>query len=99
MTVLLLLLAALAGALAVAAWVRTPEYDRPRMYPRQPERWAGITGQPAELRHALSTVLFWALAVFGLGVGGAVVSVIAPGQPFLALGVGGACGALTAVGT
>jgi hypothetical protein len=98
MTVLLLLLAALAGAVAVAAWVRTPEYDRPRMYPREPERWAGITGKPAQLRHGLSAVLFSALAAFGFGVGGALVSVIAPGQPLLALGVGAACGALTAVG-
>ena len=95
----LLLLAALAGATAVVAWVRTPESDRPRIYPREPERWAGITGRPAPLRHAFGTLLFWALAVFGLGLGGAVVEVFAPGETGLALAVGAVVGALLAVWT
>ncbi len=88
MTVPFLLLAALAGVVAVAAWVHTPDYDRPRIYPRDPERWAGITGKPASLRHGLRTLLFWALAAFGLGVGAAVASVFAPGEIGLGLVVG-----------
>src|SRR5215470_15763463 len=99
MTAPFLLLAALAGAVAVAAWVRTPEYDRPRIYPREPERWLGITGKPAPLRHALGTVLFWAVAAFGLGFGGAVTSVAVPGETELALVVGLAAGALLALAT
>jgi hypothetical protein len=91
-----LLLAALAGASAVVAWVRTPESDRPRIYPREPERWAGITGKPAPLHHAFGTLLFWALAVFGLGLGGAVVEAFAPGETGLALAVGAVVGALLA---
>jgi len=94
-----LLLAALAGAAAVAAWVRTPEYDRPRVFPREPERWAGITGKPAPLRHALGTVLFWALVAFGVGVGGAVVEAVAPGETELALAAGAVVGAVLALWT
>ena len=99
MTVPFLLLAALAGVVAVAAWVRTPEYDRPRIYPRDPERWAGITGKPASLRYGLPTLLFWVLAGFGLGVGGAVASVFAPGEIGLGLAVGAALGAALAIWT
>jgi hypothetical protein len=98
MTAPFLLLAALAGAVAVAAWVRTPEYDRPRIYPREPERWVGITGKPAPLRNALDTLLFWALVLFGLGLGGAVVAAFAPGQMVLAVVVGEGVGALLALG-
>jgi len=94
-----LLLAALAGAAAVAAWVRTPEYDRPRVFPREPERWAGITGKPAPLRHALGTLLFWALAAFGVGVGGAVVEAVAPGETETALAAGAVVGAVLALGS
>ncbi len=99
MTVPFLLVAALAGVVAVAAWVRTPEYDRPRIYPRDPERWAGITGKPASLRHGLRTLLFWAIAAFGLGVGGAVASAFAPGEIGLALAAGVALGAVLATWT
>src|SRR5678816_1838420 len=99
MTAPFLLLAALAGAVAAAAWVRTPEYDRPRIYPREPELWAGITGKPAALRHALGTLLFWAVAAFGLGLGGTVASAFAPGDPELALAVGLALGALLSLWT
>ena len=98
MIALLLLLAALAGAAAVTAWVRTPEYDRPRVYPREPERWAGITGKPASLRHGVGTLLFWAIALFGVGLGGAVVEAFAPGQTVLALILGAGLGVLLAVG-
>ena len=99
MTAPFLLLAALAGAATVAAWVRTPEYDRPRIYPREPERWSGITGKPAPLRHAFGTVLFWALAALGLGVGGAVVEALAAGETVLAMVVGAAFGGLIALRT
>jgi hypothetical protein len=99
MTAPFLLLAALAGAVAVAAWVRTPEYDRPRIYPREPERWVGITGKPAPLRHAFGTLLFWAVAAFGLGLGGAVVEALAPGETELALAVGTGLGAGLAFAT
>src|SRR6516162_10162841 len=88
MTVPFLLLAALAGAVAVVAWVRTPDHDRPRVYPREPERWAGITGKPASLRNAFGTLLFWAVAALGFGAAGALVSAFAPGNPALALTVG-----------
>jgi len=94
-----LLLAALAGAAAVVAWVRTPEYDRPRIYPREPERWAGITGKPAPLRNAFGTLLFWALAAFGVGVGGTVVEAFVPGETELALAAGAVLGALLALWT
>ncbi len=94
-----LLLAALAGALAVAAWIRTPDRDRPRIYPRNPEFWAGITGEPALLRYALGTVLFWAVAACGLGLGAAVVSLFAPGEIGVAVGVGTVVGAVLAVET
>ncbi len=97
MTAPFLLLAALAGSVAVAAWLRTPEYDRSRIYPREPERWAGMTGKPAPLRHALGTLLFWAVAVFGLGLGSAVTSAGAPGETGLALAVGLAAGAVLAL--
>jgi hypothetical protein len=93
-----LLLAALAGAAAVAAWVRTPEYDRPRIYPRDPERWAGITGKPAPLRHAFGTLLFWAVVLFGVGLGGGVVEAFAPGESVIALVVGLALGLVLALG-
>jgi len=99
MTFSYLLLAALAGAVAAAAWVRTPDHDRPRIYPREPERWAGITGKPASLRHALGTVLFWAVAALGLGVGGALGSLLAPGQLGLELGLGVLAGAVLALWT
>ena len=98
MTALFLLLAALAGAAAVAAWVRTPEYDRPRVYPRDPGRWGGITGKPASLRHAFDTLLFWALVLFGLGLGGAVLAAFSPGRTVLALVVGEGVGVLLALG-
>jgi len=98
MTAPFLLLAALAGAAAVAAWVRTPEYDRPRVYPREPGRWAGITGKPASIRHAFDTLLFWALVVFGLGLGGAVVAAFFPGRTVLAVVVGEGVGVLLALG-
>ena len=94
-----LLLAALAGAVAVTAWLRTPEYDRPRIYPREPERWAGITGKPAPLRHAFDTLLFWAVALSGLGIGGAAVAAFAPDETELALAVGVLVGALLALWT
>ncbi len=97
MTVPFLLLAALAGAVAVAAWVRTPDSDLPRIYPREPERWAGITGRPAPLGSALDTVLFWATAALGLGVAGALVAVALPGRLGLALVVGAAVGLFLAV--
>ena len=92
-----LLLAALAGALAVAAWIRTPDRDRPRIYPRNPELWAGITGEPAPLRDALGTVLFWAVAACGLGLGTALVSLFAPGEMGVAVAVGTVVGAVLAV--
>jgi|KBSMisStandDraft_5_1062788.scaffolds.fasta_scaffold92619_1 hypothetical protein len=94
-----LLLAALAGAAAVAAWVRTPDYDRPRVYPREPDRWAGITGKPAPFRHALGTLLFWAVALFGVGIGGAMVESVAPGESALALAGGAVLGVVLAVWT
>jgi hypothetical protein len=97
MTVPLLLLAALAGVVAVAAWVHTPEYDRPRIYPRDPERWAGITGKPASLRHGLRTLLFWAVAAFGLGIGGAGASLLVPGRVGLGIVVGVVLGAALAL--
>ena len=97
MIVAFLLLAAIAGAVAVAAWVRTPDYDRPRIYPREPERWGGITGKPASLRHGLGTLLFWAVVALGLGVGGAVVSLLAPGRAWLAPAVGALLGAALAL--
>ena len=99
MTLSYLLLAALAAAVAVAAWVRTPDHDRPRIYPREPERWAGITGKPASLRHAFGTVLFWAVAGVGLGIGGALGSVLVPARPGLALALGALAGAAVALWT
>src|SRR5215470_6917268 len=92
MTVPFLLLAALAGAVAVVAWVRTPDHDRPRVYPREPERWAGITGKPAPLRNAFGTALFWAVAGLGFFASAAVVSAFSPGKPGLALVVGAIVG-------
>jgi hypothetical protein len=92
MTVPFLLLAALAGAVAVVAWVRTPDHDRPRVYPREPERWAGITGKPAPLRNAFGTVLFWAVAGLGFFASAGVVSAFSPGKPGLALAVGAIVG-------
>ena len=97
MTVPFSLLAALTGAVAVVAWVRAPEFDRPRIYPQEPERWGGITGKPAGLRHAFGTLLFWAVAAFGLGLGAAVVSAVAPGETVLALTVGLALGTVLAL--
>jgi len=99
MTVPFLFLAALAGTVALTAWVRTPEYDRPRIYPRDPERWAGITGKPASLRHGVRTLLFWAVAGFGLGIGGAVAWAFAPREIGLGLAVGSALGAVLALRT
>jgi len=99
MTLPFLLLAALAGAVATVVWVQTPEYDRPRIYPRDPDLWAGITGKPAPLRHAFGTVLFWALFAFGLGVGGAVVSSLAPGEAGIAVAVGVVVGTALALWT
>ena len=92
-----LALAAVAGAVAAAAWVRTPEYDRPRIYPRDPELWAGITGKPAALRHGATTLLFWALAALGLGLGGALTSAIFPGS-WATLAVGALAGAALSLG-
>ncbi|HEY3587543.1 MAG TPA: hypothetical protein VGK85_10340, partial [Myxococcaceae bacterium] len=97
MITLFLLLAAFAGAAAVTAWVRTPEYDRPRVYPREPELWGGVTGKPASLRHGFGTLLFWAVALFGVGLGGVVVEAFAPGQTVLALIVGAGAGVLLAL--
>jgi len=97
MTIAFLLLAALAGALAVVAWVRAPDGDRPRIYPRDPQRWGGITGKPASLRHGLGTLLFRALFAVGLGAGGAVSSLLRPGRVGLALAVGVGTGAALAL--
>ena len=94
-----LLLAALAGALAVAAWIRTPDSGSPAHLPAESELWAGITGEPAPLRYALGTVLFWAVAACGLGLGGAVALLFAPGEIGLAVGVGTVVGAVLAVET
>ena len=99
MTLPFMLIAALAGALAVVAWIRTPDWDRPRIYPREPERWAGITGRPAPLQHALGTVLFWAVAAGGFGVAGAVVALFAPGEIGLQIEVGVVVGAALAIRT
>jgi hypothetical protein len=58
-----LLLAAVAAlVVAVAACLRTPDWDYPRAFPDAPEQWRGITGVPAPLRCGLGTVLFWSLA-------------------------------------
>src|SRR5215475_3652790 len=99
MTVPFLLLAALAGAVALVAWVRTPDHDRPRVYPRDPDRWAGITGKPASLRNAFGTVLFWAVAALGFFAAAAVVSAFAPAKPALALTVGAIVGVVLRVWT
>ncbi len=99
MALTFLLLAALAGAVATVAWIRTPDRDRPRIYPREPERWAGITGKPAPLRHALGSLLFWAVAVSGLGLTAAVVSLLVPGDVGLAVGAGAIVGAAFALRT
>jgi hypothetical protein len=93
-----LLLALLAGTLAsLLAWVRTPDWDRPRIFPGQPALWAGITGTPAPLRHALGTLLFWSLFVAGFGVGGLLVALAAPEAPVLSVAAGLMVGALTSV--
>ena len=98
MIALFLLLAAFAGGAAVTAWVRTPEYDRPRVYPREPELWGGVTGKPASLRHGFGTLLFWAVALFGVGLGGVVVEAFAPGHTVMGLIVGAGVGVLLALG-
>ena len=97
MTAPLLVLAGLAGAVAVAAWLRTPDRDRPRVYPRNPELWGGITGQPAPLRHALRTLLFWAVAAFGFALAAGLVSLFAPGELALSVAVGVVVGAVLAL--
>src|SRR5215813_13777 len=92
------LLALLAGAVAsLLAWMRTPDWDRPRIFPGQPALWGGITGTPAPLHHALGTLLFWTLFTAGFGVGGLLLALVAPDAPLLAVSAGAGVGALTAV--
>lgn len=79
--------------LGVGAWVRTPDPDRRRAYPSQPDRWLGVTGEPASLRHAVGTRLFY---LPGLAVAGAVLSALRLWMPVhgpVALSVAGAAGA------
>jgi hypothetical protein len=92
------LLALVAGAVAsLLTWVRTPDSDRPRIFPGRPELWAGITGTPAPLRHAVATLLFWTLFALGFGVGGLLIALVAPDAPLLAIAAGVAVGALTSL--
>jgi hypothetical protein len=94
------LLTLAAGAVvSLLAWVRTPDTDRPRVFPGQPALWGGITGTPAPLRHALGTLLFWSLFAAGFGAGGVLVALVAPDSPVLAVGAGIAVGLLTSVST
>jgi len=97
MTVPFLLLAAFAGAVAAVAWVRTPERDRPRIYPGEPERWAGITGTPAALRYGVWTLLFWAIAVGVFGAVAALISLLAPEPPVAGVAAGILAGGFVAV--
>jgi hypothetical protein len=41
--------------------------------------------------------MFWVLALAGVGLGGVVTSLLAPGRPLLAVGVGAVVGAVLAV--
>src|SRR5262249_24504656 len=95
---LLFLLALLAGAVvSLLAWERTPDWDRPRIFPEQPARWSGIIGTPAPLHHAFGTLLFWSLFTAGFGVAGLLLALVAPDAPLLAIGAGAGVGALTAI--
>jgi hypothetical protein len=76
----LLVVSALASALAIARFVRTPDPDRPRAYPKEPERWHGITerGHPARLYDAVKTSLFY---LPGIATSGAVAAVLLAWMP------------------
>ena len=92
------LIALVGGAVAsLLAWVHTPDWDRPRVFPGRPELWAGITGTPAPLRHAVATLLFWSLFVLGFAVGGLLVALVAPDAPLLSVVAGVLVGAMTSI--
>jgi hypothetical protein len=67
--IVLLVVSAVSLALTIARIVRTPDRDRPRAYPTEPERWEGLTagGSSASLYAALKTSLFYlpGSAIFG----------------------------------
>src|SRR5579872_1708964 len=81
-------IAALCGAAVSATlFVRVPEPDRGRAYPKQPALCQGMTGQAASLRHAVGTRLLYALAWLVLAACEVVASIALPGRPGLALSV------------
>jgi hypothetical protein len=87
------------AASAIARFVRTPDPDRPRAYPREPDRWAGMGDRRGGVRDALGTVLFYGIAAAASGASGAILAATMPagertsllvGLAALAIGAGAA---------
>ena len=65
--------------LAGALFAHTPDPDRRRAYPDQPQAWAGMTGESAFSQYnAYSTALFWAVAAAGYGAAAAGLFAMVP---------------------
>jgi hypothetical protein len=94
-----------------ASFVRTPDPDRPRAYPNEPDRWAGLTATPAPagrrprhtifytLRHAAGSLLFYATGAAAFGAVGAIYRASMPGLPAASLLAASLAGAVASVVT
>jgi hypothetical protein len=86
MTIALYLLVCSIGVvLALRSLVRTPDPDRPRAYPHQPDRWQGI-GLGGGIRDALGSSLFYSLAAAVFGAVGAILGAWMPLRAGASLG-------------
>ena len=76
---LALLLAVVGATTAVAIFVRTPDLDRRRAYPNNPEAWFGASGEGTHSRLLIArSPLFWSAAAATTGVLAAILGFLLP---------------------
>jgi hypothetical protein len=86
-----------AAPLTVVGVIRTPDPDRARAYPREPERWQGMTGAPASLGCGARTWLFYAAGTGAFGAAGALCAIWMPACLPASLAVALLSGAIVAI--
>ena len=67
--------------LTAAGLAQTPDADRPRAYPKEPERWSGVGPTPGTTRDAFRSQLLYTL---GLAVSGGVGALFSAWMPWRA---------------
>ena len=74
----LLLVCIVGGVYSLLWFVRLPDPDRPRAYPRTPSLWHGLGGEPGSLSDALRSGFFYLLVLTAFGAFGAVLGTSMP---------------------